>query len=90
MIAAGLVVWLAMSSGGFTDDAIASVRQSIKDEWSKKDGVESVVNVELIRVEKRKLTGFVVLLFKGVASPIQKDCTATMADDDKNFIWQCR
>lgn len=75
--------------GGFDEANIKAVRDSIKAEFEKNPSV-SVQSVELIRETSNKLTGYATLKIKGFEDAVQKDCTATMADDNSRFLWTCK
>jgi hypothetical protein len=83
----GLAVWHAIPESGFGPENIAQVNQSIRDNFSQKN--MQVTEINLIRENKQKLSGYIRVRIPGVAEPVQKSCTATMDDNFEKFIWSC-
>lgn len=76
-----------MPENGFGPENMALVKQSIPDYYSQKN--LQVTEINLIRENKQKLSGFIVVRVPGLEEPVQKTCTATMDDKFENFIWNC-
>jgi hypothetical protein len=76
----------SMSGNGFTDEDIAKIKQSIRAEFSKREGV-TVEDVQMLRESPRKLQGFAKIKVPLLGS-IDKACTATMGTDGRS-MWQC-
>lgn len=76
-------------AGGFTDQDVASVKESIKSEYEKRPGVH-VTDVTMIHDGNSKLTGFVKVRVDGVddANAVTTPCSATMGDGQ--LVWTCR
>ena len=88
LIISGLTLTVGCGTG-FSDADIDKVKQSIREEFSKRDGV-TITDVEMLRESPKKLTGFVkaqVSMF-GVSREIMSACTATMGDSNE-YIWNC-
>lgn len=84
-----LLVCLCLVGCGpqFTDDGVAGVKTQIKDDLSAK-GLE-VHEVQLVKVERRKLTGFAKVSKIGGEQNVTLTCDATMDEKTTNFIWSC-
>lgn len=90
-----LAMWLYIASvlcgcgTEFTDEDIVVCKQSIHDEYSKRDGVE-VIEVVMMKESRKKLMGLLKLKvnFMGTDREITKSCTATMGETHQ-YIWQC-
>ncbi|MCS3895605.1 hypothetical protein M2171_004738 [Bradyrhizobium japonicum USDA 38] len=87
VLAIGLTIWYAMPESGFGPENIARVNQSIRDYYSQKN--LQVAEINLIRENKQKLSGYIVVRVPGLAEPVQKTCTATMDDQSEKFVWSC-
>jgi hypothetical protein len=87
LIILGLAVWYALPERGFGPENIERVNQSIRDSYSQKD--MQVTEINLIRENKQKLSGYIKVHVPGIAEPVQKTCTATMDDKFEKFIWSC-
>jgi hypothetical protein len=74
---------------GFSDAQVISIQKEIAVEFKKRDGIENV-DATMVRESARKLTGFATITITGMAAPITKSCTATMAEDGANSLWQCQ
>jgi hypothetical protein len=72
---------------GFTDAAVTSIEQDIRDEFAERRGI-TVEDVQMVKESPRKLTGFVRIKAPFVGS-INKQCTATMGEDGRS-IWRCQ
>ena len=79
----------AFDSPGFSPAVIAQVESGIRTEFGKTAGT-SVVEVSLIKSQKRQLTGFVRLKTEGLAQSYTKSCAATMATNGGSYIWECK
>lgn len=73
----------------FTAEGIQHIEESIRHEWSNREGVK-VIDVNMMRESERKLIGLARLKIDGLKGEIAKDCTANMSDDGKNTVWSCR
>ena len=65
---------------------IATAEAGIRSEYSKRDGV-TVVDVQLIKENDHKLTGFVKLKVADIA--ITHSCAVTLAEDFSKYIYGC-
>lgn len=90
-------IWIAMAlsaaayffwPAGFSDADIERVRQSIRQEYAKKEGI-TVVDVTMIKKSNRELTGFVQLKASAGDDSQTVDCTASMAESGGQYIWRC-
>lgn len=89
-ILVGGIAWYVSDHGkpAFSKRDISSLRDDIRAEFSKRDGV-SVTAVSLIQESERRVQGFVKLKVDNVGE-ITKDCTAVMSIDDGQSVWGCR
>ena len=71
----------------FTDEGIEGVKAQMTDELSAK-GLD-VHEVQMIKVERRKLTGFAKVSKTGGERDVTLTCDATMDEKTGNFIWGC-
>lgn len=73
----------------FTEEGVAGVKQTITNELSAR-GLE-VHEVQLVRTERRKLTGFAKVSKLGYNGEknVTLTCEATMAEKSTNFVWKC-
>ena len=78
--------WLLLKPAAFTGQDMDQVKASIKAEFEKRPGVQ-VLDVQLIRENGRKLTGFVRVAVGGLE--LTKGCSAIFGDDGR-YLWQCR
>ncbi|WP_128933991.1 hypothetical protein [Bradyrhizobium zhanjiangense] len=83
----GLTIWCATPESGFGPENIERVRQSIRDYYSQKS--LQVAEINLIRENKQKLSGYILVRIPDITEPVQKTCTATMDDKFEKFIWSC-
>ena len=85
----GGVAWWLWPSPGFAEADITNVKQSIRDEFTKKSSDLEIEEVAMLRKEPRELLGFIRVKHKpsGVSQTI--DCSATMSAEGRNFIWRC-
>lgn len=88
VIIGGLAWWL-WPSAGFAEADIANVKQSIRDEYAKKDSDLEIEEVAMLRKEPRELLGFVRMKHKPSGVTQTVDCSATMSAEGKTFIWRC-
>ena len=77
---------LATSKTGFTEADIEMAKNSIRQEFSKRDGV-TVTDVVLLRDGPQKLSGFAK--FKISGTEIMRNCSALMDETDGQFMWRC-
>ena len=87
LIVVGLAIWYAIPESGFGPENIERVNQSIRDNFDQKN--MQVTEINLIRENKQKLSGYIMVRIPGVAEPVQRTCTATMDDKFEKFIWSC-
>lgn len=80
-----VLAYLFWPPGGFTDADIASMKASMRAEYTKR-GL-TVGEIHMVRESKRKMVGFVHVSSGELSA--DKHCTATMGDDDRNYIWSC-
>ncbi len=73
---------------GFTEAEIERVRQSIRDEYTKRGGA-TVEDVTMIKKSSRELTGFVRLKPTALNITQTIDCTASMAESGGQYLWRC-
>jgi hypothetical protein len=78
---------LAACGPQFTDKSIEGVKTQMTDELSAK-GLD-VHEVQMIKVERRKLTGFAKVSKIGGEQDVTLTCEATMDEKTSNFIWSC-
>ncbi|MDX3966046.1 MAG: hypothetical protein QHD01_05535 [Bradyrhizobium sp.] len=85
----GGIAWYVSdhSKPSFSKSGINSIREDIRSEFSKRDGVR-VIDVSLIQESERRLEGFVKLQID--KAEITKDCSASMSMEDGRTIWGCR
>lgn len=76
----------SITGRGFSDDDVAKIEQSIRENFEKRGGV-TVEEVQMIRVEPRRLQGFAKLKLPLIGA-VSRTCTATMGEDGRS-IWQC-
>ena len=79
-------LWWWFSQPRFSDADVVAMKASIREEYQKK-GL-TVSEVTLIRVNDRRLEGFVKLESAAFGS-LTKECFVTLGDDGQS-IWQCR
>jgi hypothetical protein len=72
----------------FGQSDITSIRDSIRHEFSNREGVH-VIEVNLIRENERRLEGLVKLKVDNLGE-MTKDCSAVMSIDDGQSVWGCR
>jgi hypothetical protein len=77
---------LAACNSGFTDEDIAKVKESIRDEFDKRPGVK-VVEVQMLKESPNKLMGFVKAKAP-LFGEITKSCSATMGEGHE-YLWRC-
>ncbi|MGY3409164.1 hypothetical protein ACVWZV_005277 [Bradyrhizobium sp. GM5.1] len=87
LAAAGLAIWCAIPESGFGPENIERVHQSIRDYYSQKS--LEITEINLIRENKQKLSGYILVRVPGISEPVQKNCTVTMDDKLEKFIWSC-
>jgi hypothetical protein len=71
----------------FDEAEIEHVKQSIRSEYGKREGI-TVVDIQLMKESPKTLSGFIkvkVPLFGDVTKP----CSATMGEGDQ-YIWECQ
>lgn len=85
----GAIAYFAWPKTGFDESQIQEIRTDIKSNYEKRDGV-SVEDVVLFRESGNKLKGFVKLRIRGLPDIVTRPCTATTADDEGQYVWQCQ
>lgn len=85
----GGVAWWLWPSSGFADADIANVKQSIRDEYAKKNSDIEIEEVAMLRKEPRELLGFIRAKHKPSGRMQTIDCSATMSAEGRNYIWRC-
>jgi hypothetical protein len=89
------VAWVALvlaaCDSGFSDEEIERAKASIRTEFEKQNNVK-VTEVALIRESPRKLTGYARMTASvlGISREISKNCTATMGEGSRQYIWECK
>jgi hypothetical protein len=76
---------------GFSDADMTKLKESIRTEYEK-DGKVKVLDVQLIKESPRKVSGFARLStkgFRGNSMDLTKQCTATMDEGGRSYIWSC-
>ncbi|MCK1611050.1 MULTISPECIES: hypothetical protein [unclassified Bradyrhizobium] len=86
----GGIAWYVSDHGkpAFSKTDISSLRDDIRAEFSKRNGVH-VTDVNLVQESQRRVQGFVKLKVDDLGE-ITKDCTAVMSIDDGQSVWGCR
>lgn len=85
----GGIAWWLWPSSGFADADIANVKQSIRDEYAKKNSDIEIEEVAMLRKEPRELLGFIRAKHKPSGLMQTIDCSATMSAEGRNYIWRC-
>jgi hypothetical protein len=86
LLAGGYFMFFATPSG-FSEEDISNIKSSIKSEFEKRSGV-SVQEVTILKEGPNKASGFAKIKSE-ILGEIIKPCTATMAENGKNYIWRC-
>ena len=72
---------------GFSDEDLRNIKSSIKSEFEKRNGV-TVQEVTMLKEGPNKASGFAKIKME-VLGEFTKPCSATMAENGKNYIWRC-
>jgi hypothetical protein len=72
----------------FTDSDILNIKESIRSEITKREGV-TISDISLIRETNRKLVGFVKIKIQGLDVTMTKVCYATMSESGES-LWACQ
>ena len=75
-----------LSGRGYSDADVANIEQSIRTEFSKRDGAK-VEEVKMIRESPTKMAGFATLRVP-LLGEVHKSCSATMGENGQS-IWRC-
>ncbi|MDO8980292.1 MAG: hypothetical protein Q7V17_13770 [Afipia sp.] len=90
IVIGGVVGWYFVSRNpAFNAAGIKEVEQSIRNEYAKNADL-TLTEINLLKESDRKLVGFVKVRVKGLSDPVMKSCSATLADDGSQYLWQCQ
>lgn len=75
-------------SPSFEAADIAAVKKSIRDEYSHREGIKSVEEIQLIQESARKLSGYLTVKLE-TGESITVPCDTIMGED-RQFLWTCK